>query len=254
MWNRKELKAKGKAAFRANYWRSVLVALIALLIMGGSAAVVGNSASQAGAEQGVETTEAAETMELDQTELDQILAETPPEVLAGIVVVVLVMVWLASAVVALVRALLFNPLIVGCQRFFLLNSDSPADLSELAYGYKNNYSNMVKTLLLTDIFLLLWSMLFAIPGLIKSYSYRMVPYILAENPSIGSREAITLSRKMMNGHKWNAFMLDLSFIGWDFLAAITLGLAGVLYVGPYQYATSAELYKAIRALSKEKVD
>ena len=251
MWNRKELKAKGKAAFRANYWRSVLVALIAILILGGSAAVVGNSASQAGAEQGVETTETAEP---DQTELDQILADVPPEVVIGIVAVVFAVLLLASAVTALIRALLFNPLIVGCQRFFLLNSDSPADLSELAYGYKNHYGNMVKTLLLTDIFVLLWSMLFTIPGLIKSYSYRMVPYILAENPSIGSREAITLSRKMMNGHKWNAFLLDLSFIGWDFLAAITLGLVGVLYTGPYQYATNAELYKVIRDLSKEEVD
>ena len=251
MWNRKELKAKGKAAFRANYWRSVLVALIAILILGGSAAVVGNSASQAGAEQGVETTETAEP---DQAELDRILEDVPPEVVIVIVAVVFAVLLLASAVTALIRALLFNPLIVGCQRFFLLNSDSPADLSELAYGYKNHYGNMVRTLLLTDIFVLLWSMLFTIPGLIKSYSYRMVPYILAENPSIGSREAITLSRKMMNGHKWNAFLLDLSFIGWDFLAAITLGLVGVLYTGPYQYATNAELYKVIRDLSKEEVD
>ena len=249
MWDRKELKAKGKAAFRANYWRCVLAALIAVLILGGSAAVVGNRVSRSGAEQSAAITESEDTQTAD---LSQVLEEIPPEIVLGIVAVVFGVLLFASAVAALVRALLFNPLIVGCQRFFLVNSDSPAELSELAYGYKSNYGNMVKTLLLTDIFLLLWSMLFTIPGLIKSYSYRLVPYILAENPSIGSREAITLSRQMMNGHKWRAFVMDFSFIGWDLLAAVTFGLAGILYTAPYQYAANAELYKAIRDLSMEK--
>ena len=250
MWNRKELKAKGKAAFRANYWRSVLVALIAVMILGGSAAVVGNRVSQAGAEQNVEVTE---TQDTETAELSQALEEIPPEILLGIVVVILGVALTASMMTTLVSALLFNPLKVGCQRFFLVNSDSPAGLPELLYGYQSNYGNMVKTLLLRDIFLWLWSLLFCIPAVVKNYSYRLVPYILAENPSVGSREAITLSRRMMNGHKWNAFVMDLSFIGWNLLSAITFGLVGVLYAAPYQYAANAELYKAIRDLSKEGV-
>ena len=68
-------------------------------------------------------------------------------------------------------------------------------------------------MLLKDIFLCLWSLLFIIPGIIKAYSNAMVPYVLADNPELGAKEAITLSHKMMNGSKWRAFVLDLSFIG-----------------------------------------
>ena len=60
-----------------------------------------------------------------------------------------------------------------------------------------------------------------------------------------SREALTRSREMMYGHKWNAFVLDLSFIGWNFLSALTFGILGIFYVAPYQYATNAELYAVL---------
>lgn len=89
-------------------------------------------------------------------------------------------------------------------------------------------------MVLRDVFIFLWSLLFLIPGVIKHYSYRMVPYILADDPEIGAMDAITLSRQMMDGHKWNTFVLDLSFLGWDLLSALTLGLLGVFYVNPYK--------------------
>ena len=84
-------------------------------------------------------------------------------------------------------------------------------------------------------------------GIIKAYSYRMVPYILKEHPELSGTKAITLSRQMMNGHKWNAFVLDLSFIGWIILSALTLGILHIFYVGPYIQATDAELYEALKA-------
>jgi len=93
---------------------------------------------------------------------------------------------------------------------------------------------------------LCWSLLFIIPGIVKSYSYRMVPYILAENDEISGKEAIELSMQMMNGHKWNTFVLDLSFLGWQILSAFTLGILSVFYVAPYIHATDAELYKTLR--------
>jgi uncharacterized membrane protein len=99
---------------------------------------------------------------------------------------------------------------------------------------------------LRDLYLTLWTCLFFIPGIVKSYSYRMVPYILAENPELSAREAITLSRKMMYGHKWSTFVLDLSFIGWQLLSGITMGLVGVFYTNPYVAATDAELYRTLR--------
>ena len=74
----------------------------------------------------------------------------------------------------------------------------------------------------------------------------MVPYILADDPTIGGKDAITLSRQMMNGHKWNTFVLDLSFIGWELLSVLTAGLLGLFYVKPYEAATGAELYQVLK--------
>ena len=74
----------------------------------------------------------------------------------------------------------------------------------------------------------------------------MVPYILAENPNVEATEALKMSREMMQGNKWNAFVLDLSFLGWILLTICTCGILGIFYVNPYIYATDAELYQAIK--------
>ena len=101
------------------------------------------------------------------------------------------------------------------------------------------------TLLLTTILQYLW-FLTIIGGLIKMYSYRMVPFIVAENPDIRPRDAITLSRRMMNGHKWECFVLDLTFVGWYILGTFTFGLVTVLWAAPYSVATFAEYYTELR--------
>ena len=95
------------------------------------------------------------------------------------------------------------------------------------------------------IFLALWTLLLIIPGIIKSFSYLLTFYILRDEPSIGILEAITRSRQLMDGHKMEAFLLFLSFIGWGLLVIVTLGLA-VLWVGPYFSVTLAKFYDRIR--------
>lgn len=85
-----------------------------------------------------------------------------------------------------------------------------------------------------------------IPGIVKSYEYKMIPYILAENPQISRKRAFELSKQMMDGQKGDAFVLDLSFIGWEFLSFITLGIVQIFYVGPYINVTWAEFYKVMR--------
>lgn len=85
-----------------------------------------------------------------------------------------------------------------------------------------------------------------IGGIIKGYSYKMVPYIVAENPNVTRKEAIALSRRMMNGYKWRAFLLDVSFWGWNLLGLMTLGILSILYVNPYKKATETQLYFAVR--------
>ncbi len=100
------------------------------------------------------------------------------------------------------------------------------------------------------IYQALWT-LTVIGGVIKYYSYSQVPYILAENPDLTGREAITLSRRMMRGHKWERFLLDCSFIGWSILGACTFGMSEVFYSLPYQSASFCEYYVRLRGKAKE---
>lgn len=228
MWNRKELKAKGKAAFKANYWKCVIVALIFAILLGGGAAAGKNHTDDATGD--------------SQASLMEELQKAPKEVI-GVLAGALVG---FSLIACAVDLLVVNPLKVGCKRFFLVNTERPADLSEMGFGFKNGYGNMVAAMFLRNLFTALWSLLFVIPGIIMSYAYRMVPYILAENPGMSGMEAIRRSKEMMKGHKWNTFVLDLSFIGWLLLAVITADIAGILWTNPYMEATDAELYKAIK--------
>lgn len=100
------------------------------------------------------------------------------------------------------------------------------------------------------IFYTLWCL--TIAGIfIKRYSYFMVPYIAAENPDMSGREAVTLSRRIMRGHKWECFVLELSFLGWQILGLLTFGLFNVLYTNPYKTAVFTQYYGQLRALAKE---
>ena len=112
----------------------------------------------------------------------------------------------------------------------------------IADGFQMNYQGNVVTMFCRDLFIGLWSLLLVIPGIVKSYEYRMVPYILAENPSIHRKDAFKLSQEMMDGEKWNAFVLDLSFILWRLAAAFTCGILNIFYVNPYIDLTFTELY------------
>lgn len=78
------------------------------------------------------------------------------------------------------------------------------------------------------------------------YEYRMIPYILAENPKIKRKKAFKLSKEMMKHNKWRAFVLDLSFIGWEIASIFTFGMINLLYANPYRAATSTELYVVLR--------
>ncbi len=111
--------------------------------------------------------------------------------------------------------------------------------------------NSTKVMFRVFIYQFLWN-LTIVGGIIKRYSYYMVPYIMAENPSIKSRDAIKLSRDMMNGHKFECFVLELSFIGWEILGVLTFGLLDIFFTNSYQVTTFSEYYYDLRKLSKEK--
>ena len=228
MWNRKEIKEKAKNAFKANYWKTVVVSLL-FLVIGGGGLLALNSGSGSGSEALVNQ-----------------FGELSPEEMIAIVIALVGSLAVIGLISFLVRLFLLNPLMVGCQKFYRENAEAPAEYSELGAGFKKNYGNVVFTTFLTDLFQALWLMLFIIPGLVKAYSYRMVPFIIADNPEMKALDAITKSRDMMRGHKWKAFVLDLSFLGWLILSGITLGILGIFYVNPYIFETNAELYLALK--------
>lgn len=144
---------------------------------------------------------------------------------------------------------ILNPIQVGMASFFYRNRAEKTSVGELAFAFnRNDFLPVVKTMFLRGLYIFLWTCLLVIPGLIKSYEYRMVDYILAEHPDMSTREVLRRSREMMMGHKWNTFVLDMSFFGWAFLGALVpFGLFNLFWTYPYMRATEAELYEALKS-------
>ena len=126
-----------------------------------------------------------------------------------------------------------------------------SNLNHLGFAFnKDRYLDIVKAMLWRGFLNFLWFLLLIIPGIVKSYAYSMVPFILADNPNIGYRRAVDLSNQMTRGHKFRIFVLDLSFLGWIFLGLFAF-FVGVLFVLPYINATKAELYLTLRQQALE---
>lgn len=142
---------------------------------------------------------------------------------------------------------------VVCRRMFLEGRIySQIKLQDFAFLFRvKKWSKAAFTMFLLFVYKFLWG-LTIIGGIIKRYSYFLVPYIVAENPDINARDAIRLSRDMMRGYKWKCFVLDISFIGWQLLGILTLGLLDIAYTDPYRVATFTEFYCDMRGLAKKK--
>ena len=145
----------------------------------------------------------------------------------------------------LLKIFIINPLNISIARMYLESKSYKVKFGRLKYAFnKEYYLNIVKSVIVLDVYKFLWS-LTLIGGIVKSYSYRMVNFIMAENPKIKPLNALTLSRKMMNHYKMNAFLIDLSFLGWNILRISTIGVAGIL-VDPYYNFTYVEFYYLLR--------
>ena len=153
---------------------------------------------------------------------------------------------LAVIIAVLIRIFLGYAIEVGGRNFFLRLSGGERDLGYIGHAFrKDSYHDIWVTMLLRGVYIFLWTLLLIIPGIIKMYAYRMVPYILSDNPRIGHKRAIQLSEQMTMDEKFDIFVLDLSFIGWYILGVLAFGI-GVLFVQPYYDAANAELYLKLR--------
>lgn len=147
-----------------------------------------------------------------------------------------------------VKIFILFPLEVGGRKTIInTDADNPPNLSLIKTPFTGGYyPNMVKTGFLMNIKILLGTLMFIIPGIIRSYEYTFVPYILADNPGIDSKHALDISKRMTYGHKFNIFKLQLSFIGWNILATMLLSGLGNILVLPYVNTTMAQLYLKLR--------
>lgn len=216
MWYRTQLKENAKNVLRRGYWLPFLICLIVSMISGSM------------------SYSANFTFSLTNNTDIEISTAMATFFVIAIVLSVFVSIFLTA------------PMMVGSNRFFMQHRGGTSSFSQLLFGFQcGHYGNVVKILFLQGLYTFLWSLLFLVPGIVKSYEYRMIPYILAENPGIDCRRAFELSKQMTSGDKANIFVLNLSFSGWLLLGSFACGI-GIFFVLPYVVATDAELYQTMR--------
>lgn len=258
MWTRARIKQEAKNSLRRfGYWMPLLITFLTGLVSGGM--ITGNSSTSS------ITTEYTSEYGGDLTPagfaafVDEFFGEFFYEIgaafenffsnplIAMTTIFVIVLGFLIGLVLAFGwSAFVASPIIVGKNRYFMEHRAFDSKFDRLFWSFKSGrYMNVVKIMFWRELKIFLWSLLFVIPGIIKSYEYSMVPYILAENPHISSERAFELSRQMTKGEKWKIFVLDLSFLGWRILGVLCC-CVGEIFLQPYVEATYAELYQVMR--------
>ena len=226
MLKSKELRVKAWESLKGKYWMAFAVILVTGLI--GS---IGNSfvsfAQNLGEVLGL----------VNPDELDSTMA-IGALVLNGVV--------MFSAIIgSLFGIFVANAITVGVSNYFIKNTYSNPSFKDAFSGFKVKYGRNIGTLFLTGIKVVLWSILFIIPGIIKTYEYAIIPYILADDAEISSKDVFKKAKQMMKGNKWRLFKLEFSFIGWFVLCVLTLGI-GTLFLIPYVNAANAEFYAELK--------
>lgn len=230
-----EFRASARNALSGNWGIAIVAGIVASLLGGGGS---GGGAPSI-------DTEDRETLaaffESNPT-VDDVLSE-----LAGFWVIfgTFVIVGIAIALLFAVAFFLLGSIVeVGYARFNMNLIDGKyAGLDDL-FAYFRNWKTLVAANFLRSLYVFVWSLLCVIPGIIASYSYAMVPYIMADNPEMKASEALEASKKMMDGNKMRLFCLTFSFIGWAILCVFTCGIGGIVLT-PYVEATMADFYREI---------
>lgn len=245
MWTRSDLKSYAKDFLRKHYWKAFIVCLVFTLLTGG------DNSSSGGSD--VEYTESP-TIESQYNIGNNTINNTGINGLMKLFSIYTSFpIWLIRtsivsfiALILVFLSLFIGPLItVGKNRFFLQGFKGDAKITYLFSTFnRKEFWGIFKCIFITNIKNFLWALLLVIPGIIKSYEYYMVPYLLTKDSNLTSREAIKISRDLTQGHKWDMFVLDLSFLGWYLLGALLFGV-GIFFVVPYEEATKARLYNVL---------
>lgn len=228
-----EYRAVARGALKGNWGMAVLVTFVAGLL-GASTGIAHNLYSSAATNAG-------------GTQSDNVASYTHMQVsgnpaIRNMVFAIMAVVGIVAGIYAIVVFILGGAIKLGlCNYNMLLVQHVPQQGFTTLFSKLSLFGKALLLQLVTGFFVFLWSLLFIIPGIVAMFRYAMAPYIMAQNPDIGVMEAIRQSKEMMRGHKWQLFVLQLSFIGWAFLCLFTLGL-GYLWLNPYIGAANAAFY------------
>lgn len=279
MWGNKELKTQAKKALKRNYWKIITACLIVAFLTGTSTVFFNNNSIDLETANILKKIPNAnilnETIELLSKAGSSIKDFITNSTTNGILYTVFnnitkyeslvfgflnsinqiifndiskgIIILVGLLIVLLYVFLIGNILKVGESRFCLENNNYPnTPVTRFLFIFRiKKAKNVAKIMFFKSLYLSLWS-LTIVGGIIKFYSYRMIPYILAENPAISKKEAFFLSSKMMKGNKFKVFLLDLSFVLWEIASFMTFGILGILFVNPYRKMTLAGLYIKLR--------
>ena len=177
--------------------------------------------------------------------MEDIAEELPSEFLSVLVTLVV-----SVLLVGIVNFIIGGTVQLGYAKFLLGQHDGKDYSVGDLFSQFRRFGTGFAQAFLKNLYIVLWTLLFIVPGLIKTYSYAMTPFILADHPEMTAKEAITASRKLMNGHKGELFVLGLSFFGWGLLCVITLGIAS-LWVTPYINAAYAAFYRKLTGTPRQ---
>ncbi len=270
MWERAILKENAKYNFKRFYKQSVIVCLIVYLLSGIFEGGYNSATKNVNNNQQQYTTEYIEGQKVELnngvTQESNFFVKFTPEGImmkfmdnmyrtminpsSGTKVFIVTIIVAALIITVVLKTLILNPITIGKNNFFMGIREGERKIGDIFFLFeKSNFIKPAITILFVELYTTLWTLLLIIPGVIKGYEYKMIPYILSENPSMDRKRAFEISRHIMNGQKWEAFVLDLSFIGWHLLSAFTFGILSIFYVNPYVEATYAELYSVLREVA-----
>lgn len=232
MIDRGILKRNAKAVMRRSYWTMFVVALIGGILSSGIVSKMSTSIKFN--DNSFETKQFFKIF-IFQSPMSMFILQ----MFATMVVVSVLISMLYSVFIG-------NALEYGVKRYFLQNVHAEKiPISMMFIAFKEDYWNIIKIMLVRNIKTLLWFFLFIIPGIVKSYEYQMIPYILAEDSSMQMNEVFARTRDLTYGKKADLFILDLSFIGWLLLGFVTFGISK-LFLSPYIEAVYAEAYISLK--------
>ena len=226
MLNSKELRVKAWDSLKGKYWMAFAVVIVLGLLVSIGTSLITCSQNMINIVTTVDSSQMDSTMKLGALVI----------LVAALVIVIIGF---------LISAFVGNAATVGLANYFIKNTDSKPSFADAFSGFKVRYGRNVGTLLLSGIKVVLWSFLFIIPGIIKAYEYAIIPYILADDSEISSKDTFKKAKQMMKGNKWRLFKLEFSFIGWYLLCFLTIGI-GTFFLMPYINAANAEFYVELK--------